>query len=170
MSTSEIEAPGEHLLAELKWVHSRIRHDLRVCEELARDVAAGADPAHVAERVAALKTGGPLFQLRVNCLRYCRFVHMHHGAEDVHLFPALRASNPELGPTVDRLEADHRLVSSRLDEIEAAVAELVERDDEASRRRLVGALEDVAVVLLAHLEFEEEAVGPTMLGWSSWPF
>ncbi|MDX6603709.1 MAG: hypothetical protein QOF23_218, partial [Solirubrobacterales bacterium] len=36
MSTSEIEAPGEHLLAELKWVHSRIRHDLRVCEELAR--------------------------------------------------------------------------------------------------------------------------------------
>ncbi len=30
--------------------------------------------------------------------------------------------------------------------------------------------EGVAVVLLAHLEFEEEAVGPTMLGWSRWPF
>jgi hypothetical protein len=174
MSATEIEAegqaPGEHLLAELKWVHGRIRHDLRICTELARDVAGGAAPELIAERVEQLKARGPLFQLRLNCLHYCRFVHMHHRGEDVHLFPALRASDPALGPTVDKLEADHREVGVRLGEIEASVAALVESDDEAARRRVVAALEAISVLLLAHLEFEEEAVGPTMLGWSQWPF
>jgi hypothetical protein len=56
-----------------------------------------------------------LWRLKVSCLRYCSHVHAHHGAEDVLLFPALRAADPTIGPVVDRLEADHVRVSDLLD-------------------------------------------------------
>jgi Hemerythrin HHE cation binding domain len=71
----------EGLVGELKWVHAMIRQDLRTVRRLAAEV-----------------TAGPLWQLKVNCLRYCRFVHMHHHAESAFLFPRLRRSNPALGP------------------------------------------------------------------------
>jgi hypothetical protein len=161
--------PGEHLLAELKWVHRHIRHDLAVCRELAGDVVAGVAPEAVAARIVELKTSGPLWQLRANCLQYCRFVHLHHRLEDVRFFPAIRASDPALGPTVDRLESDHREVAVRLEEIEAAVEALGERDDEPTRRRVAEALDGLATLLLEHLDFEEEALAPTLRSWSAWP-
>jgi hypothetical protein len=161
--------PGDHLLAELKWVHGHIRHDLAVCRELAEEVAAGAAPAAVEQRIAELKTAGPLWQLRANCLQYCRFVHLHHRLEDVRIFPAIRASDPALGPTVDRLESDHRQVGDRLDEIEAAVEALGERDDADSRRRVAAALGALSDLLLEHLAFEEEALAPVLRGWPAWP-
>ena len=34
----------------------------------------------VDEELAALKSNGMLWQLRVSGLRYCGFVHMHHNA------------------------------------------------------------------------------------------
>jgi hemerythrin-like domain-containing protein len=91
----------------------------------------------------------------VNCLHYCRFVHGHHRLEDVALFPALRRADPDLGPVVDRLEGDHRRVAEQLDELEAAVA----GDD---RDRVVLALDELAAHLLAHLELEEESIGPAL--------
>jgi hemerythrin-like domain-containing protein len=107
--------------------------------------------------------------MQVNCLRYCSFVHLHHRHEDVHLFPALRASDPSLEPVVDRLESDHREVAVQLEEIEAAVAALGEDDDKAGRHRVVAALQGLGELLLAHLDYEEESIGPTLLGWSAWP-
>ena len=86
--------PGQHLLDELTWVHDAIRHDLAICRKLADDVAAGATQGQVDEQLRALRTNGPLWQLRVNCLTYCRHVHAHHGLEDALLFPALRRANP----------------------------------------------------------------------------
>jgi hypothetical protein len=35
--------------------------------------------------------------------------------------------------------------------------------------RLLAALGDLATGLLAHLEFEEDAIGPTPLAWKEWP-
>lgn len=162
-------APGEHLLAELKWVHGHIRHDLAVCRELAAAAMAGAPAAEVAKRVEDLKTAGPLWQLRANCLHYCRFVHLHHRLEDARFFPAIRESDPAMGPTVDRLESDHRAVSTRLDEIEAASAALLEDDGAPARRRLAEALDALGALLLEHLDFEEAALAPTLRGWSEWP-
>ena len=60
----------------------------RIVEQLAVDVGDGLPGEAVEDALAELKTNGPLWQLKVNCLRYCRFVHAHHGAEDVLLFPA----------------------------------------------------------------------------------
>lgn len=165
----EESKPGRHLLDELKWVHDHIRHDLAVCENLARRVSEGLSPDEVRAEIRSLQTNGPLWKLRVNCLYYCRFVHAHHNLEDVAIFPGLRRSNPAIGPVVDKLEADHRTVSDQLDEVEEAADALVAEDALDARARVVTALSDLAAGLLAHLTYEEEAIGPTILEWDGWP-
>ena len=96
---------GEAMVAELKWVHDMIRRDLRTVRQMAADVTAGLPAAEIQARISSLAAGGPLWQLKINCLQYCRFVHSHHNAESIMLFPGLRRANPALNPVVDKLEA-----------------------------------------------------------------
>jgi Hemerythrin HHE cation binding domain len=154
---------SDALYQELLWVHRMIRRDLGTVRKLATATTNGdASPTEVREGIEALKTSGPLWKLRVNCLRYCRFVHSHHNAEDAMLFPALRAANPELGPVVDRLEADHRRVSDLLDAVEDSAGALAEEAGDEQRQAVAAALDDLADDLLEHLEFEEDSVAETM--------
>jgi Hemerythrin HHE cation binding domain len=153
---------GRAMFEELLWVHSIIRRDLQIVEQLAADVGEGLPGEAVQDALAELKTTGPLWQLKVNCLRYCRFVHAHHGAEDVLLFPALRAVDPSIGPVVDRLEADHSRVSDLLDVVEAAARELIETDGGDARRRVISGLRELHGHLLEHLDYEERNAGPTI--------
>ncbi len=153
---------GRAMFEELLWIHSVIRRDLKIVEQLAADVGDGLPGEAVEEALGELKTTGPLWQLKVNCLRYCRFVHAHHGAEDVLLFPALRAVDPSIGPVVDRLEADHARVSDLLDVVEAAARELTETDGGDARRRVIDGLQDLHGHLLEHLDYEERNAGPTI--------
>jgi hemerythrin superfamily protein len=153
---------GRAMFEELLWVHSMIRRDLELVEKLAADVGEGLPGEAVREALGELKTNGPLWQLKVNCLRYCRFVHAHHGAEDRLLFPALRAADASIGPLVDRLEADHARVSDLLDAIEAAARALTEADGGAARPRVVDGLRDLHGHLLEHLDYEELHAGPPM--------
>ncbi len=162
--------PGQHLFDELQWVHEKIRPDLAVCEDLAERIADGLSPEQVRAEIRELQTNSPLWRLRVNCLYYCRFVHSHHHAEDVMLFPALRASDPAMVPVADRLEADHRLVSDLPDEVEAAADALVLEDAVDIRARIITALGNLRVELIAHLSYGEQMVGPTIRSWTSWPF
>ena len=151
---------GEAFFQELLWVHGMVRQDLETVRELAALVAGGLAPEDVEAQVASLATNGPLWALKVNCLHYCRFVHGHHRLEDVALFPALRDADPDLAPVIDRLESDHRGVAGQLDEVEAAVAAL--NGDEGERARVVDALNALAEDLLAHLDREEEGIGPAL--------
>ena len=153
---------GRAMFRELLWVHSAIRRDLEIVEELAADVGDGLPGEAVQDTLEELKTTGPLWRLKVNCLRYCSFVHSHHGAEDVLLFPALRAADPSIGPVIDRLEADHARVSDLLDVVEAAARELTETNGGDARRRVIDGLRDLHVHLLEHLDYEERSAGPTM--------
>lgn len=153
---------GRAMFRELLWVHAAIRRDLETVEKLAGDVAAGLPAAEVEETLAALKTNGPLWRLKVSCLRYCRFVHAHHGAEDVLLFPALRAVDSEIGPVVDRLEADHSRVSDLLDAVESAARALPEHDGDGARRSVAESLRDLRGHLLEHLDYEELNAGPVI--------
>jgi iron-sulfur cluster repair protein YtfE (RIC family) len=137
--------------------------------ELAERVLDGAAPEEIRSEIASLQTNSPLWKLRVNCLYYCRIVHMHHRIEDRRLFPALRQTNPALDPVVDRLEADHVRVGGHLDEVEAGVDELVANDEPENRQQLVDALGRLSEHLLAHLEYEEETILPTMRTWDAWP-
>jgi hypothetical protein len=167
--TSADEA-GSVLLGELKWVHNLLRAELQACRDLAVDVAGGAPANEVRSRVGALQTRGPLWQLRINCLLYCRFVHGHHGHEDVLLFPAVRSYAPGLNEVVDRLESDHRRVSDLLDTVEDAAQRLGTLDEGPARHSLVGALEELSDHLLEHLAYEEAALGPVLAAWDRWPF
>jgi hypothetical protein len=153
---------GRALFVELLWVHSIIRRDLKIVERLAADVGEGLPGEAVQDALGELKAGGPLWQLKVNCLRYCGHVHAHHGAEDVLLFPALRAADPSISPVVDRLEADHARVSDLLDVVEAAARALTDTDGADARRRVIDGLRDLHVQLLEHLDYEERHAGPTM--------
>jgi hypothetical protein len=166
------EAPGEHLLAELKWIHDMIRKDLRLVHRLAEQVADGAPVGDIGSAVRSLRTNGPLWQLKVNCLRYCHVVHTHHTLESSILFPALRSADPGLSATVDRLESDHREVAEILTRIETLAGHLTEAGDSAAatRRELAEALTALRTHLLTHLDFEEEAIAPTVRRWHRWPF
>jgi len=150
-----VTALGEAFYEELLWVHGMLRQELELVRSLAARVADGLPADELRVEVAALKANGPLWALKVNCLHYCRFVHGHHRLEDIALFPALRAADPDIAPVVDRLEADHRVVAAQLEEIEAAVA-----GDE--QERVIAALDALADHLLEHLAFEEENIGPTL--------
>lgn len=172
MAVAETRPPnphGEALVAELKWVHDMIRRDLATVRRMAADVAAGLPAADVRRGLRALATGGPLWQLKINCLRYCRFVHSHHHAESMMLFPELRRADPALDPVVDKLEADHVHVSGLLDEVEAAAGDLDTAENPETRRWLAGALDTLSVDLLAHLQYEEEQISPTLRTWAAWP-
>jgi len=160
---------GELLFQELKWIHGVLRRDLGTYLRLAEEAAQGAPAERLERDVVQLETRSPLWMIRTNCLYYCRFVHGHHTLEDRHLFPALRRSNPALGPVVDRLEADHRRVAEYLKEIEAAADELVAEDTGEGRERLIGSLNSLAEHLLAHLAYEEENISPTLRQWDRWP-
>jgi hemerythrin superfamily protein len=162
-------APQNPLLRELQGVHDMLRRDLAAVRRLAADAAEGAATPDIRTGLHRLQSRGPLFQLRVNCLSYCQTLHSHHRGEDVGLFPAVRRSAPELGRTVDRLEADHRLVSDLLDDIEETARTLDDTASPADRARLVEALETLSAHLLEHLEFEEEALAPVLRSWQSWP-
>ena len=166
-ATPETEL-GKALYAELLWVHSVLRRDLATVERLADQVASGLSAEDLARELETLKTTGPLWQLKAGCLRYCRFVHMHHGAEDVLLFPVIRDADPELGTVVDRLEADHRRVSEILDVIEAAAGNLTEGGGDQARGRVVYGLQQLHSHLLEHLDFEEENAGPAVRRITSW--
>lgn len=161
---------GEALVQQLLWVHRMIRADLATVRRLADDVLAGRPAAEVHSGVEALAAAGPLWSLRINCLRYCRFVHMHHHGESHLLFPTVRATHPGMSAVVDRLEADHVAVASMLNDIEAANAELIHDDTPQTRRRVVDALTALADRLLVHLDYEEEQLGPVLRAWDRWPW
>lgn len=153
---------GKAIFEELLWVHSVLRRDLAVVERLAADVADGLAGDAVQDVLEELESDGPLWQLKVTCLRYCRFVHSHHGAEDVLLLPALRAADPSMETVVDRLQADHARVSNLLDDIEAAARALTDTDRGDARQRVIDGLEALHVHLLGHLDYEESQAGPAM--------
>jgi Hemerythrin HHE cation binding domain len=159
---------GEALVQELKWVHRLIRRDLETVRALAADIRTGLPGDDAAAAIQSLEVAGPLWRLKINCLQYCRFVHAHHHAESALLFPRLRATDPALGPVVDKLEADHAQVSDLLDEVTTAAAALAGQEDPARRTQLIDALGGLSAVLLAHLDYEEEHIAGTLRTWAGW--
>ncbi len=155
-------AQGRALYDELLWVHGAIRRDLNTLQRLAEAVVSGLDPSDLNAELRRLETTGPLWQLKVNCLRYCRFVRGHHDMEDASWLPSLRQADPSLGPVVERLDEEHRKVALEMDEVEAAAAALTEGDADEARRRVVEALNSLADDLTEHLAYEEASIGPTL--------
>jgi hypothetical protein len=153
------------LFQELLHIHGLIRADLAKVELLAEDCAGGAAPEELRKRIAELKSSSLLWQLKLGCLRHCRFVHGHHGLEDRAVFPSVRRVAPELGPAIDRLEADHRDVARLLHEVEAAAFEV---EVDGGRERLIEGLTTLSRTLLDHLAREERDLEPALAKMGSW--
>jgi hypothetical protein len=153
------------LFQELLHIHGLIRADLAKVELLAEDCAGGAAPEELRERIAQLKSSSLLWQLKLGCLRHCRFVHGHHGLEDRAVFPSVRRVAPELTPAIDRLERDHRDVAALLVEVEGAALEV---EIAGGRERLIDALGRLQITLLDHLAREERDLEPALARMGSW--
>lgn len=143
-------------------VHDNIRGDLDLVEEMAAHAVDGIDAEDLRRRLRGLKRDTMLWQLRVNCLRYCSFVHSHHGAEDADFFTELRDTNPAINPVIDRLQTEHRRVSDDLDAVEAAADALRHDDGQPARRAVVDSLQALRENLLAHLDYEERSIEATV--------
>jgi hypothetical protein len=156
-------ARGRAMYELLLVVHAKIRRDLERVEELAARTADGLPADQVRQEVQGLKRDSMLWRLQVECLRYCHFVHAHHNAEDGAFFPELRATNPAIGPVIDRLEGDHRRVSDDLDAVEAAANSLADDGDDRARKAVVDALHALGENLLEHLAYEELSIESTVL-------
>src|SRR3954451_2226794 len=161
-------ARGREIYELLLAVHAKIRRDLERVERLAEQALEGLPAEEVSRQLDELKSDGMLWRLQVNCLRYCRFVHLHHNAEDGDFFPELRETNPAINPVIDRLQADHRRVSDELDAVEAAANALAGDDGEHTRKAVVEALQALGENLLAHLSYEELSVHTTVLRLREW--
>lgn len=166
IENTPVSAAGEAMAEEFRVIHDIIRRDLVVVRGLAADVAAGATADTVQSRVAEMAVSSPIWTLRVSCLRYCRFVHGHHVHEDAEFFPKLTGANPALAPAVERLKREHELVAVLLDSIERQTKAL---DRELTARQgLAAALDELAEHLLAHLDWEEDAILPTLRRMTDW--
>lgn len=80
------------------------------------------------------------------------FLHEHHASEDEGLWPAVRAANPDAGPLLDSLEADHRSVEPAAAALRSAGERCAAGD--AMPDELVAALDALSAVLLPHLDRE----------------
>ena len=82
------------------------------------------------------------------------FLHAHHTGEDEGLWPAVRAKNPDAGPLLDSLEADHRLIEPSVAALRSAGGRYATTYEDQERADLVTALDDLAAVLFPHLDRE----------------
>jgi hypothetical protein len=151
-------ARGRAMYGSLLAVHALIRGNLDLIEELAAQALKGIDAEDLRRQLHALKRDTVLWQLQVNCLRYCSFVHLHHKAEDGDFFSELRDTDPAINPVIDRLQAEHRRVSEDLDAVEAAANALGHDDGQQARRAVVDTLRALRENLLAHLDYEERSI------------
>jgi Hemerythrin HHE cation binding domain len=161
---------GRMLYRMLLAVHAGIRSELVSVERLAAAVVEGLPADALNEELEALRSNSQLWQFQVSCLRYCRFVHSHHHAEDADFFGELEATNPAIGPVVERLRAEHRAVSDYLDAVEAAARALTHDESLDARHVVADALEALKGHLLAHLEYEERSVAATARRLRDLPF
>jgi len=141
---------GGHLIE----VHDHLRAELERIRELVRQVregAAGAASARSAINEMTLRQND--WALGAYCASYCRFVTGHHMLEDEAVFPHLRASEAGLGPVLDRLADEHKIIHQVLNDVDRALVDHLRNPaDFAGLQQAVDVLTDT---LLSHLAYEE---------------
>lgn len=163
------ETPKVGMFRELLFIHSLLRRDLQTVRRLADEARNGYPPQAIVEEIRKLETNSPLWQLKYGCMYYCRFVHGHHTLEDAAVFPMVRKHAPSLHSMVDRLEEDHLTVHHITERIAATADKVTDDSTEELLSQLVEALHELEEHLLAHLELEEDALGPLLSSWDRWP-
>lgn len=122
------------------WSMQMRRAHLRLADALARariSVESGTPAAPTLDPLTA-------------CWAFCAALDGHHCGEDAALFPALRAARPELGPLLDELTRDHRMIADLLDALGRDLTA------GAPPAELLRHLDGIEAVITTHFRWEEK--------------
>jgi iron-sulfur cluster repair protein YtfE (RIC family) len=141
---------GAHLIE----VHDHLRAELARVRDLIRQVREGAvDAGRARSAINEMTMRQNDWALGAYCASYCRFVTGHHMLEDEAVFPHLRAQEAGLGPVIDRLTDEHKIIHQVLNDLDQAlVGHLRNPADFAGLQQAADILTDT---LLSHLAYEE---------------
>jgi hemerythrin-like domain-containing protein len=94
-----------------------------------------------------------------------RFLHAHHVAEDEGLYALVRERADGAGDALaidvlDRMAGDHEAIAPAVAAVETAATALTANPSDDTTRQAVVALDALAVVLLPHLQAEEDDAMP----------
>jgi hemerythrin-like domain-containing protein len=157
--TAQEQAGGRHLIE----VHDALRAELDQIFDLIDQVAAGTMNAATARsHINEMTMRQNNWTLGSYCESYCRLVTVHHTIEDQSLFPYLRHRDPRLGPVIERLQAEHRVIHDVLDGVDRALVTFISAADRgAALAGLRAAADLLSDTLRSHLSYEErELVEP----------
>jgi deazaflavin-dependent oxidoreductase (nitroreductase family) len=133
-------------------VHDWLRREL---DELRRQVdeAVRAGDGAVMPRLPAAGLGE---QLRAHCLTFCGVLGRHHSGEDMAVFPQLARQFPALGPVLEKLSDEHKVVAHLQGQIQRLIEDY--QPGAGAPGRLRDELDRLAGKLDAHFRQEEQAV------------
>ena len=157
--TSQEQADGRQLIE----VHDALRAELDQIFDLIDQVAAGTMNAATARsQLNEMTMRQNNWTLGTYCESYCRLVTVHHTIEDRSLFPYLRHRDSRLGPVIERLQAEHRVIHDVLDGVDRALVTFISATDrDAALANLHDAAGLLSDTLRSHLSYEErELVEP----------
>jgi iron-sulfur cluster repair protein YtfE (RIC family) len=145
---------GRYIGGHLIEVHDHLRGELARVRELVSQVREGAIEAGGARSaINEMTLRQNDWALGAYCASYCRFVTGHHMLEDEAVFPHLREREADLGPVIDRLAYEHKLIHQVLTDVDRALVDhLRNPTDLAGLQQAVDLLTDT---LLSHLAYEE---------------
>jgi hypothetical protein len=148
--TPREQASGQHLVD----VHDHLRGELDQVRDIVAQVLGGSkEPAAARSDINTMTMRQNNWTAGVYCAQYCRLLTMHHSLEDAAMFTRLRRAEPALGPVVDRLMVEHRVIHDILEGVDQALVALVSVPDGAEQ--LQNALDLLTDALLSHLSYEE---------------
>ncbi len=142
-------AAAQHLID----VHDHLRAELHQIRDLVAQVTAGSVGVGGArQQINAMALRSNRWTVGAHCAGYCYLLTTHHTLEDQAMFPGLRQTDTRLGPVLDRLAEEHRLIHDVLGRLDAALVGFVGGHGDARLRQVVDQLSDA---LLSHLSYEE---------------
>jgi hypothetical protein len=90
------------------------------------------------------------------------WLHDHHTSEDEGLWPLVRQRNPQAGPLLDAMQADHQQIIPAAEKLTAAGRRYATTTGDPARAELVTALDELTAVLLPHFDREVAEVMPVV--------
>lgn len=108
---------------------------------------------------AYLAGGARPRDLRAHCLTFCSALNRHHVGEDDGAFPELARQFPGLGPVLEELRRDHRLVADSLRRLQALLDGADQQTDPVVVR---SELDSLAALLETHFTYEEKRIASAL--------
>ena len=88
-------------------------------------------------------------------------LHDHHTTEDSRLFPVVRDHDPEAGPLLDAMDAEHQAISDAASALHRA-GRRAEAAEPGAANAIRTAIIELRAVLDPHFEHEERALPPVV--------